>query len=143
MNTEAFEESILSKEHVQSIMVLMEAYCKKKAPGFSSDCKEYGYFLRKKGEEAIYAGIIGWSWMGSMHIHRLFVPEELWRQGIGTSLLTMTEKEGRRRGCSFVTTETLSIQNALPFYLKHGYSVAFHDEGYSLGMSIYYLRKKL
>ena len=45
------------------------------------------------------------------------------RDRLGSRLLKMAEEEGRRRGCTRVTLNTMEIQ-APGFYLKQGYEMA-------------------
>ena len=140
---EITKESPLSKGRLFEIESQMESYSIEQCPGFTSDRKEYGFFAREVDTNRTRGSVVGWCWMGSIHIHRLFVDESLRGIGIGTKLMDKVEELAHIEKCTLITTETLSLQKALQFYLNKGYQVAFHDKGYSLGMSIYYLRKKI
>jgi GNAT superfamily N-acetyltransferase len=143
MNLEIFEDHPPSDRYSNDLIAQLESYNVKQKPDFVPDYRHFGYFIRNPDGGRVLGGIVGWTWMGSLHIHRLFVDEGLRGQGYGSKLLERAEDLARSQGCFLITVETLSFQNGLPFYLKQGFKVAFEDSGYSLEVSIYFLRKRL
>jgi GNAT superfamily N-acetyltransferase len=78
--------------------------------------------LREHVTDAIVGGLWGRSLWGSMYIDIMFVPEDLRRHGIGTSLIGQAEQEAIRRGCRHMWTDTYAFQ-ARPFYERMGFIV--------------------
>ena len=70
----------------------------------------------------VIGGILGGTYWGWMYVDILWVAESHRRQGIGTKLLALAEKEAILRGCHHVHLDTMSWQ-APEFYQKHGYTV--------------------
>ncbi len=98
-------------------------------------------FLRDEAG-SIVAGLVGgthWEWL---HVELLWVSETLRGQDWGTRLLRAAEEAAVARGCHGVHLDTMSFQ-ALPFYLKQGYSLFGTLDDYPTGHKRYYLQKKL
>jgi GNAT superfamily N-acetyltransferase len=93
-------------------------------------------------QEAIIAGLSGWTWGGCMEIEFLWVREEWRGEGLGTQLLAAAEAEGIARGCTQAILSTHSFQ-APEFYKKHGYAVYGAVDDYPRGFSHTHLRKEL
>jgi len=91
---------------------------------------------------AIVAGIWGWTRGGCCEIRTLWVHERLRGHGYGQRLLRAAEQEAQRRDCRQVVLDTHSFQ-APGFYQKHRYEIIGQIEGYPLGHTKYYLRKRL
>ena len=93
-------------------------------------------------QEAIIAGLSGWTWGGCMAVEFLWVREEWRSQGLGTQLLAAAEAEGIARGCTQAILSTHSFQ-APDFYKKHGYEAYGAVDDYPRGFSHIHLRKRL
>lgn len=68
----------------------------------------------------IVGGIIAYATKDDLFIDMLWIDEQLRGQNIGTRLMTMAESEGRRRGCTTMTLNTLDFQ-APRFYAGLGF----------------------
>lgn len=76
-----------------------------------------------KGEDgALLGGLLGRTSMGLLFIDLFYLPKELRRSGLGSSILQMAEDEARARGCSAGVLYTISFQ-APDFYKRHGWKV--------------------
>jgi GNAT superfamily N-acetyltransferase len=108
----------------------------------SDDGKWLSIFVRDNAGE-IVAGLHGWTWCGACKVERLWVRQDLRRQGYGQRLLGAAEQEARSRGCDQLLLDTFSFQ-ALLFYKKLGYEVIGVVEGFPRHPhSEYHLRKTL
>jgi GNAT superfamily N-acetyltransferase len=92
--------------------------------------------------QAILGGLLGATYWGWLVIDILWIAEALRGQGYGTQMLQMAEAEALLRGCHGAHLDTMSFQ-ALPFYLKHGYSVFGEIEDLPRGHTRHFLKKKL
>ncbi|OJW47100.1 MAG: hypothetical protein BGO67_10340 [Alphaproteobacteria bacterium 41-28] len=101
----------------------------------------YGFFI--KNENQILGGVVGKLWIGAIWIDRLFVQKNIQGKGYGKKLLEKVEELGRLHNAFFVVLENLSFQNSLSFYLHHGYTTFFKEEGYAHDTIMYHLRKPL
>ena len=90
----------------------------------------------------VLGGLYGSSSRGQLRVDRFFLPEELRRGRLGSRLLAMAEEEGRRRGCTRVTLNTMEIQ-APGFYQKQGYEAAAVLECAPPGVTRYLMTKRL
>jgi GNAT superfamily N-acetyltransferase len=105
------------------------------------DGRDVAIFLRDE-QQAIIAGLWGWTWGGCLKIQYLWVRADVRGQDLGTKLLAAAEAEGRARGCAIVALDTHSFQ-APGFYQKLGYEVYGVLDGDPLGFQHYYLWKRL
>jgi ribosomal protein S18 acetylase RimI-like enzyme len=96
----------------------------------------------REAEQAIVGGLVAITYLGWLHIHALWLKEELRGQGYGNSLLEKAEEEGIRRGCLNVCLETLSFQ-ALSFYQKRGYVIFAELSDFPADGKKYFLNKSL
>ncbi len=87
-------------------------------------------------------GLIGRTGYGWLSIELFFLPENVRKGGLGSSILRQAEAEAIRRGCHSARVETASFQ-ALEFYRKAGYRVFATLENYPEAHESYYLRKEL
>ncbi len=76
--------------------------------------------LVRDAQEAIVAGLWGWTWGGYGEVRTLWVDQALRRQGIGARLLRAAEDEVRARGAAYMLIATHSFQ-APEFYPRFGY----------------------
>ena len=97
--------------------------------------------LRSTGNHVV-GGILGNTWWGWLRIDVLWIDEAVRGQDWGTRLMQAAEAEAIRRGCHHVFLDTLSFQ-ALPFYLKLGYTVFGQLDDVPVGHSRYFLQKQL
>lgn len=96
----------------------------------------------RDAEGTVVGGLVGVIYLEWLHVHALWLTEELRGDGYGGALLTAAEDEAVRRGCSNACLETFSFQ-ALPFYQKRGYSVFARLEDFPAGGAKYFLSKPL
>jgi len=90
----------------------------------------------------VVGGLYGASYLGQLRVDRFFLPEGLRRGRLGSRLLAMAEEEGRRRGCTRITLNTLEIQ-ARGFYEKQGYQTAATLDCDAPGVTRYLMTKRL
>ena len=64
------------------------------------------------------------------------------RERVGSRVLKVAEEEGRKRGCTRMTLNTLEIQ-APGFYQKQGYEMAAKLDCDPPGITRYVMTKKL
>lgn len=105
------------------------------------DVRELSIFLRDAGAR-IWAGLVGDTRWGWLHVSLLWVEEALQGQGWGSRLLAEAEREAVARGCRGVFLDTLSTQ-APEFYRQRGYEVVGAVEGFPPGHRLIYLTKSL
>ena len=91
---------------------------------------------------AVAGGLLAYCWWGWIHIDIVWLTEAVRRQDYGTRMLEMAEQEAVRRGCHHANLQTTSFQ-ALPFYLKRGYTVWGQLDDFPIGHSQYFLKKAL
>jgi GNAT superfamily N-acetyltransferase len=118
----------------------LRAYNTEKA-GFD-DYKPLAVFVTDPETGKVLGGLYGGSYLGQLRVDRFFLPEDHRRDRIGSRVLKMAEEEGRRRGCSRVTLNTLEIQ-APGFYQKQDYTMAAKLDCDPPGITRYLMTKKL
>ena len=106
------------------------------------DYRRIAIFVTDPESGATLGGIYGGSYMGQMSIERVYLPETLRGDRLGSRLLRMAEDEARRRGCSRFTLNTMEIQ-AQGFYLKLGFETAAALTCDPPGINRYVMTKKL
>jgi GNAT superfamily N-acetyltransferase len=106
------------------------------------DYRPLAVFVTDPASGKVLGGLYGGSYMGQVRVDRFFLPESLRRDRLGSRLLNMAEEEGRRRGCSRVTLNTMEIQ-APGFYRKQGYETAAKLDCDPPGITRYVMTKKL
>jgi GNAT superfamily N-acetyltransferase len=106
------------------------------------DYKPLAVFVTDPASGKVVGGLYGGSYLGQLRVDRFFLPEDRRRGRIGSKVLALAEEEGRRRGCSRITLQTLEIQ-ARPFYEKQGYTTAAALDCPPPGVTRYLMTKKL
>jgi GNAT superfamily N-acetyltransferase len=98
-------------------------------------------FLRAQ-DGSVAGGLLGGSFWGWLHVEIFWLHEAARGQDYGTRMLALAEQEALRRGCHHAYVDTVSFQ-ALPFYLKQGYTVWGELEDFPAGYTRHFLQKKL
>jgi GNAT superfamily N-acetyltransferase len=98
--------------------------------------------VRRDGEAAPAGGMVGYTLYRWLFVRLFFLPEDLRRGGIGTTLLRQAEDAARARGCVGIHLDTFSFQ-ARPFYEKQGYRVFGTLDGQPVGAQRHFLMKRL
>ena len=108
----------------------------------SDDYRPLAVFVTDPASGKVVGGLYGASSRGQLRVDRFFLPEGLRRARLGSRLLAMAEEEGRQRGCSRVTLNTMEIQ-APGFYKKQGYEAAAVLDCEPPGVTRYLMTKRL
>jgi GNAT superfamily N-acetyltransferase len=108
----------------------------------SSDSRELAVLVRDPETKKVVGGLLGRTSLGLLRVERVFLPESLRRDRLGSRILAMAEEEGRRRGCTRAVLSTVHFQ-APGFYLKQGWEVAARIECEPPGHTRFYMTKKL
>lgn len=102
---------------------------------------EFGLALRDNTGEVV-GGVIAsvlWEWL---HVHVIWVSDDLRGEGYGSGLLVAAESQGLSLGCRYAKLHTFSFQ-ARPFYEKHGYAMIAETKDFPRGHSQYLMFKQL
>ncbi len=102
---------------------------------------QLGVFVRDASGRVLGGlhGHLRWRWI---YIAKLWLPDELRGQGVGTRIMKVIEDYARHHGCLGIYLDTFEYQ-ALPFYEKLGYVQFGVLEGYPPGFSQFHLRKTM
>jgi GNAT superfamily N-acetyltransferase len=104
------------------------------------DGELFAFFVRDD-EQAIVAGIAGWTWAGACEVQQLWI-HPAWRgQGYGRRLLAAAEQQAREQGCKVILIASYSFQ-APAFYQKRGYQVEWCLQDFPPGHQHCYLVKR-
>jgi GNAT superfamily N-acetyltransferase len=106
------------------------------------DYRPLAVFVTDPKSGKVLGGLYGSSSRGQLRVDRFFLPEHLRRDRLGSRLLAQAEEEGRRRGCTRVTLNTMEIQ-APGFYRKQGYTAAAILDCDPPGVTRYVMTKRL
>lgn len=90
----------------------------------------------------IVAGLIGYTALGWLSIHVLWVAESLREKGVGSGILQRAEDAAIQRGCRAATLDTLGFQ-APGFYEKRGYVCVGVIDDYLGGRERIFMQKRL
>lgn len=110
--------------------------------GGYDDYRPLAVFVTDPETGRVFGGLYGASSRGQLRIDRFFLPEDMRRNRLGSRLLALAEEEGRRRGCTRVTLNTMEIQ-APGFYMKQGYEAAATLDCAPPGVTRYLMTKRL
>ena len=106
------------------------------------DYRPLAVFVTEPVSGKVLGGLYGGSYLGQLRVDRFFLPEGLRRDRLGSRLLALAEEEGRRRGCTRISLNTLAIQ-ARGFYEKQGYETAATLDCDPPGVVRYLMSKRL
>jgi GNAT superfamily N-acetyltransferase len=108
----------------------------------NANARALAILLKEPTTDELIGGLWARSLWGSAYIDIMFVPETLRGNGIGTSLLQLTEQDAIRRGCRDMWTDTYAFQ-ACPFYEKLGFTVFGRLNGPAPIFPRFFLKKSL
>ena len=106
------------------------------------DGRPLAILARDPETNKVVGGLVGRTSLGLLNVERFFLPDNLRRNRLGSRILAMAEKEGKRRGCTRAVLSTLHFQ-APGFYLKQGWEVAARIDCEPPGHTRFYMTKKL
>ena len=98
--------------------------------------------LVRDRDDAIVAGLFGWTWGGCCEVKTFWIHERYRHRGLGTRLMKAAETEARARGAAQMVLSTHSFQ-APEFYRRLGFEVVGYVDDYPIGYQSIYLRKRL
>jgi GNAT superfamily N-acetyltransferase len=98
--------------------------------------------LLRADDGKLVGGLLGLTWWGWLRIDIMWLDEAVRGQDWGTRVIETAEAEAIRRGCHHAFLDTMSFQ-ALPFYLKLGYTVFGQLDDLPVGHSMHFLQKTL
>lgn len=98
-------------------------------------------FLKDKNKKTVGGIIVTILWNG-IEINSLWVKESLRGKGLGKKLVEVGEKEGVKRGCTIIYTNTFTWQ-APQFYEKLGYKPYGKLDNFPTGNALTYFYKNL
>ena len=96
----------------------------------------------KDSKHQVHGGIIGTVLWNGLEINSLWVAESLRGQNYGRKLVEALEKEGEKRGCTLIYTNTFTWQ-APGFYEKLGFKSYGQLDNFPPGNSLIYYSKNL
>jgi GNAT superfamily N-acetyltransferase len=132
-------ETAPTPEDVQVVHSGLDAHNQRHAP--TGPYMKLTVMLRD-ADGTVAGGLLGGTYWGWLHVDILWVHEQARGQGLGQRMLALAEEEGRRRQCHHIFVDTMSFQ-ALPFYLKQGYSVWGELNDFPTGHKRHFLQKAL
>jgi len=106
------------------------------------DSRPLAVFVTDPETGKVVGGLYGGSYLGQLRVDRFFLPEGMRRERLGSRLLALAEEEGRRRGCTRISLNTLAIQ-ARGFYEKQGYETAATLDCAAPGVTRFLMTKRL
>lgn len=100
-------------------------------------------FTARNAKDNLIGVLVGYQFYGSFMVDILFISEQYRRQGIGSDLLREAEEYALSNKLSFMSVNTMSFWNAIPFYEKNGFVLMSSHAGYEHRSSMHHLRKPL
>jgi len=125
-----------------TVKVIADGLAAFNASHTGGDTPQYLIVSLRDSAGTVVGGLVGATYLGWLHVHALWVPDELRGNRYGENLLARAEEEAVRRNCRRAFLETLSFQ-ALGFYQKKGYRVFSKLEDFPVGGARYALTKDL
>ena len=95
-----------------------------------------------KENNTIIAGASIWEQSDALYIKHLWVDEKFREQGVGSTLLKMTDDYANEKKLKCIHVDTYSFQ-AQDFYTKHGFMVIATIKNYLLGHDRIFLKKTI
>jgi len=96
----------------------------------------------KDEKGVVLAGACGVIFGNWLQVNILWVNQELRGKDYGSKLLKEIEQKAKNQGCKECLLDTLDFQ-AMPFYKKHGYKIAWTQKNYPLTGCKYFMTKTL
>ena len=97
----------------------------------------------RDADEAIVAGLHGWTWGGTGFVQTIWVDKRLRGYGLGSRLIAAAETEAVRRGCHQMHLDTHGYQ-APAFYRRLGYEAIGELSGWPRDKDVrIFFRKRL
>lgn len=109
-----------------------------KQQGFGGTARMFTFVANKDSAYGIAYGKVLYDWC---HLEFLFVNEPSRKQGLGRALLDRIETWGLKNGYLGMHGDTFSFQ-ALPFYLKCGWTEFGKIEDHPSGQTRYFIQKR-
>ena len=105
-------------------------------------CYEKPIAFKIQDKKTLVGCIVFQLYWGSLEIKQLFVSKQYRKHGIGTKLMNHALQYASDHACTFITVRTFSFQ-APEFYKKFGFEIEHIQKGFTRGVSLYILRRKL
>lgn len=131
-----------TNEDIQFINGSLRDFNLKMAPPVQEPIAEHINLILKNDAGEVIGGLLGVMYRYCYALNILWVDERYRKFGYGRKLMQQVEEILRHKGCSFIHLDTFSFQ-APGFYQKNGYEVFGVLDGYTDGISRYYLKKNL
>lgn len=96
--------------------------------------------VARSGGTTVMGGASGRRWGECAEIQQLWVAEHSRGLGVGSRLMDALETLARSHGCKSFFLETFSFQ-ALDFYRKRGYNIAYENRLFPHGIVKYHMTK--
>lgn len=134
--------SLLESDFDPLLSVLVQGFRDFNAPFVG----EHGYVplrlaVHRDGEDAPAGGLLGECYGAWLHVRMFWLPEDLRRQGLGSTLLERAEAWARSKGCLGIYLDTFSFQ-ARPFYEKNGFELFGTVEDNPPGHARHFMKKR-
>lgn len=129
-------------EEIRFINESLRDFNLKAAPPIQDPIAEHINLILKNPEGEIIGGLLGVMYRYCYALNILWVDERYRKCGYGRMLMEKVEGLVREKGCSFIHLDTFSFQ-APEFYQKNGYAIFGVLDGYTDGISRYYLKKDI
>ena len=134
--------SLLETDSDPLLAVLVQGFREYNAPFVGG----HGYVplrlaVHREGEDAPAGGLLGECYGAWLHVRMFWLPDDLRRQGLGSTLLGRAEAWARGKGCLGIYLDTFSFQ-ARPFYERHGFTLIGTLADNPPGHARYFMQKR-